>query len=256
MSEHAEPGWTLVTGASRGIGLATAQRLFAAGHRVVIWSRSTPVRQDWLTDAERDGVLIHQQVDVSNESNVDSALLDLRRRGFGLNNLILNAGSGRWTALHAVSTAEWRETLGVNLDGAFFLLKRLLPTLCQADAPLVVAVLSDSVLYPFAERAAYSAAKAGLRALLETTRLEFRPHGVRFSLLYPSRVDTHFAGSHATGRPGLRPGSLKADDIAETIAFIMALPPRVEIREVHMASRSSSFGPFGEKLDEHSDRKA
>lgn len=197
-----------------------------------------------------DEGLLCQRVDVADAAAVEDAFDALESRGIRLDTLVLNAGLGRWTPLAELAEADWRRTLAVNLDGAFHVLKRGLSLIEAAPAPLVVGILSDSALHHFADRAAYSASKAGLRALLETARLEARARGVRFSLLYPSRVDTHFAGSVPEGRPGLRPGGLDPAEVAEVVAFLLAQPPRVEIRELHLSALTERFGPYQQKMEE------
>jgi NAD(P)-dependent dehydrogenase (short-subunit alcohol dehydrogenase family) len=234
----------LITGASRGIGYAACVKLASEGYDLVCWSRS-PMPDGGV--ASGAGEIVHQRVDVADAGAVVSAYAELAARGLTLDGVVINAGIGRWKPLRALDEQEWRQTLSVNLDGAFHVLRGALAAFDASRNPIVVGLLSDTALYAFAERAAYASSKAGLKALLETARREERVRGVRFSLIYPSRVDTHFAGSQEAGYPGLRPDGLDAGNVADMIAFLLSQPPNVEIREVHMAALSDGFGPYNER---------
>lgn len=245
MQERPQPGrWCLVTGASRGIGRAVAEAAKASGFGIVAWSRTPPEGGAGDPDGAET---LWQQVDVSDPQAVAAACEVLRGRGISLAALVLNAGIGRWRPLGETARAEWRHTLSVNLDGAFNVLQAALPLLDRDGAPVVVGLLSDSALFAFPDRAAYSASKAGLRALLETARLEMRDKGVRFSLLYPSRVDTYFAGSVERGEPGLRASGLTAAQVADVVVYVLNQPPTVEIREVHLSATTDTFGPYQQR---------
>jgi NAD(P)-dependent dehydrogenase (short-subunit alcohol dehydrogenase family) len=237
-------GWCLVTGASRGIGRAVADAASAAGFGVIGWARTKPEGVATFKAGVAPGSFVWQQVDVADPEAVAAACLELRAAGIGLAALVLNAGLGRWRSVEETPLQEWRQTLSVNLDGTLHTLQGAAPLLARDAAPIVVGLLSDSALFAFANRAAYSASKAGMRALLETARLELREQGVRFTLLYPSRVDTFFAGSLEEGRPGLRPTGLTAGQVADVVAFVLCQPPTVELREVHLSAVGESFGPY------------
>lgn len=241
-------GWCLVTGASRGIGRAIVDAASAAGFGVIGWSRTRPEEAREFEAGARPGAFLWQQVDVGDPDTIAGACQELWTAGVGLTALVLNAGLGRWRSVEETGLQEWRRTMSVNLDGSFHALQGALPLLDRTASPLVVGLLSDSALFAFANRAAYSASKAGMRALLETARLELREQGARFSLLYPSRVDTFFAGSVEEGRPGLRPSGLTAAQVADVVAFVLCQPPTVELREVHLSAVGESFGPYHLKI--------
>jgi NADP-dependent 3-hydroxy acid dehydrogenase YdfG len=111
-------------------------------------------------------------------------------------------------------------------------------------------MLSDSALYPFPGRAAYSASKAGMQAMLDVARRETRASGVRVSVVLPSRVDTFFQGGHSDAAPGTREGALSADQVAEVVAGLFALPPAVEIRQIQLAAMTSTYGLLPERIQQ------
>jgi NADP-dependent 3-hydroxy acid dehydrogenase YdfG len=243
-ASSSDRGWCLVTGASRGIGEAIAATLIERGFRVIGWARSSPEGAEAFDPGNMSAPFLWQQVDVSDPQAVAGAFDELRGHKIGLAALVLNAGVGRWRGLAETPLSEWRSTLAVNLDGAFHVLTGALPLLDREAAPVVIGLLSDSALYSFPNRAAYSASKTGMRALLETARMELRGDGIRFTLLYPSRVDTYFAGSVESGRPGLRATGLSAQQVAEVVGFVLSQPPTVELREIHLSATAESFGPY------------
>jgi NAD(P)-dependent dehydrogenase (short-subunit alcohol dehydrogenase family) len=229
-------GTVLVTGASRGIGAAVAERLTTRGFQVVGWARSDSLHCGRMA-----------RVDVGDPEQVDRAVGETLADAPALQGLVLNAGAGVWTALADLAVDEWRDTMRTNLDGAFYVLRATLPRLI-AGRGLIVGILSDSARYPFPGRAAYGAAKSGLYALLEAARREVRAAGVRVSLVVPSRVDTYFRGAHAESGPGSRPGALAAADVAGVVATLFELPGGVEVRETHVASVRATYGPYPEAV--------
>ncbi|WP_410014886.1 SDR family oxidoreductase [Sodalis sp. C49] len=239
------PGRVLITGASRGIGRATALTLAAKGHDLVLWARSGSELISLAEECLKFGIKVeYSTVDISDPIAVTTAAKESLYNGANLSAVVLNAGQGLWTGLEELSETEWKKTLDINLNGTFYTLKACIPLLTKVKYSLVIGILSDSALYPFVYRSAYSAAKAGIRSLLDITRLELRSHSIRVSLLFPSRVDTYFNGSHVDAKPGTRADALSADDISQAILMLFELPETMEIREMQVCSISSSFGPY------------
>ena len=238
----------LITGASRGIGAAVAGQLAASGREVVLWARSAGGLAEVAAKIGTASANVRTAVvDVGDAEQVRAAAAEVARDG-GLSGVVLNAGHGVWRPLAEISDGDWEATLRTNLSGAFHVLRAVLPMLVDATGGLVVGLLSDSAIYSFADRAAYSSAKAGMRSLLEVARREARDRGVRFSLVYPSRVDTCFSGSHRQASPGTRPEALAAEDVAAVIRTLFELPRHVEIRELHLAAMTATFGPYPERV--------
>ncbi|MGI8664563.1 MAG: SDR family NAD(P)-dependent oxidoreductase [Jatrophihabitans sp.] len=241
-------GTVLVTGASRGIGRECALRLAAAGYDLVLWARSAEELDETREQAARSLTRVSVRVvDVIDAEQVAAGYAEIEATG-PLAGLVLNAGSGIWQPITEISDAIWDETLATNLRSAMLILRHALPGFRQAGGGLIVGILSDSARFAFPGRAAYSASKAGLAALLEVTRREVRDRGVRVSALVPSRVDTSFQGSMAVAGPGSRPGSLSATAVADVIGWLFDLPPELEVRELQLAALTAPFGPYEEKV--------
>jgi NADP-dependent 3-hydroxy acid dehydrogenase YdfG len=242
-------GWVLVTGASRGIGEATATELAAAGFDLVLWARNAEALADVAQRVRALGVRTRTaSVDVGSGEQVAAAAKELPGADEHLAGLVLNAGHGVWTPLLRLEPEEWTDTIRSNLDGSYHVLRAVIARLTAQRAGLIVGMLSDSVLHPFADRAAYTAAKAGMSALLEVTRREVRADGVRVSAVLPSRVDTHFQGSHTEAGPSTRAGALSAADVGRVVVGLFEQPPHVEIRQIQLAAMTSTFGLLPERV--------
>jgi NADP-dependent 3-hydroxy acid dehydrogenase YdfG len=237
----------LVTGASRGIGEAIALSLASAGYDLSLWARSEDALEMVAAACVERGAHVDAAVvDVTDAASVQAAAERTIASSGKLAGLVLNAGAGVWCPIERETTTVWDTTIATNLSGSFYVLRACVDALKEAEGGLIVGISSDSALYPFPSRAAYAAAKTGTRALLETARLELRGVGIRVSLVFPARVDTSFQGSHHDAAPGTRPGALSADDVADVVRYLFTVPSSVEIREVHMASLTSPFGPFSQ----------
>ncbi|KGS04104.1 SDR family NAD(P)-dependent oxidoreductase [Burkholderia sp. ABCPW 111] len=240
----ARRGTVLVTGASRGVGLAIAETLAQRGYDLALWARSASDLDAIAQRLGAAGCRVHTAaVDVGDAAAVEAAGRALHAQDVALAGVVVNAGCGRWACIADTASDEWSRTLRTNLDGAFHTLKACVPLL-EARHPLIVGMMSDASVWPFAERGAYCASKAGFYQLFEIARQELRERGVRMTAVLPSRIDTHFQGGHASAAPGSRPGALDAADIATIVADLFDGPPHIEIRELRVTAFASSFGPF------------
>jgi len=222
-------GWVVISGASRGIGAATARRLAAEGRPTVAWARSAAALRDVAEACSRAGApSLARAVDVADARSVQAAVAALPPGR--VDGVVLNAGVGAWEALGETTPDAWRTTIATNLDGAFYTLRALWPRL--APRALVVGVGSDSGYEGRGGRAAYCASKFGLRGLLETARIDGGRLELRVTHLACGPVDTHFRDS----RPGDRPGALSATEVAEAVALLFGLPGHVEVPELKLVS--------------------
>jgi 3-oxoacyl-[acyl-carrier protein] reductase len=224
------PGWVVISGASRGIGAATARRLAADGRPTVAWARSADDLEAVASSCSQTGApSITRVVDVADGRAVEAAATALPT-GRVIDGVVLNAGVGAWEDLGDTAPDAWRTTIATNLDGAFYMLRALWSRL--APRALIVGIGSDSGYEGRGGRAAYCASKFGLRGLLETARIDGDQHELRVSHLACGPVDTHFRDS----TPGDRPGALSADEVAEAVGVLFGLPAHVEVPEIKLVS--------------------
>jgi NAD(P)-dependent dehydrogenase (short-subunit alcohol dehydrogenase family) len=220
----------LVTGGSRGIGLAIAEGLLAAGARVVITGRD----QGHL-DAARGklspGDRLHAvRADVGKEKEADAAVAGAIGTFGGLDILINNAGVGLFADVADMEAAAWHQVIDTNLTGVFFCCHAAIPALRQRGGGWIVNISSLAGTHPFKSAAAYCASKAGLNAFTEALMLEVRHDNIRVSCVAPGSVATGFM------RDGEQAGwKLAPDDVAQVVLDLLAhparsLPSRVELR--------------------------
>ena len=235
--------WVLITGASRGIGAGIAKRLAAKGFNLVLWARTAPDLDAIARDCRSLGASVKvAAVDVSNPDSVATAGEATLSGLEGLRGCIINAGSATFGSLSDFSNDAWRAVIATNLDGAFFTLKTALPLLERCAYSQVISLGSQSAIFAFESQGGYCASKWGLNGLIETLRREKRSSGIRVTNLVLAGVDTFFRGK----KPGDRPGSLEIDEVAGVVEALFTMPRNVEIREIHLSSMSTSFGPFPE----------
>ena len=212
----------LVTGASRGIGAATADALQAAGARVIRVARSLPPAND----------SVNLPADLTDPGQVE-ALAERVRREVGPPDVVVsNAGGFLLRRLEDTSIAEFDAQLAINLRAAFALARAFLPMLRSAGRGSFITVGSVADHVGFPENAAYAASKYGLRGLHETLLAEYRGTGVRLTLVSPGPTDTAVWGPYDPDRrEGFPPRAamLRPADVAEAVMFVATRPPHVLI---------------------------
>jgi NAD(P)-dependent dehydrogenase (short-subunit alcohol dehydrogenase family) len=224
----------LVTGGSRGIGLATARALLAAGARAAITATSDDTLRsaaEQLREGSGAADLLTLRADVRREDDVASAMASVARHFGGIDLLVNNAGIGLFRAVAETSPDEWRAIIDTNLTGVFHCCRAVLPHLRARGGGWIVNVSSLSATHPFANGAAYCASKAGLIAFSESLMQEVRHEGIRVSCVLPGSVRTGFMGR--SGSEGA--WKLAPEDVAQVVVDLMryparSLPSRVEIR--------------------------
>ncbi len=219
----------VVSGASRGIGLAVAEELQAAGAHVVRLARS-------LADAEgeRRTDLRCDVTDAAAVARVASRMLEAR----GAPDILVNAAGVFLVAPLAETTPEaFAAQLAGNLVAPFLVLRAFLPAMIARGRGLIVTIGSVADHQAFSGNAAYGAAKSGLRGLHEVLRQELRGTGVRATLLSPGPVDT---GLWDAVDPDAKPGftkraqMLQPEDVAEAVLFVATRRDQVAIPELHI----------------------
>ena len=219
----------LVTGASRGIGLAVAERLHAAGAHVVRLARSLSERA-----AERRTDL---RCDVTDAAAVERAVgRVLAERGVP-DIVVNNAGVFFIKPAEATTPDEFSRTIAVNLTGPFLVTRALLPHLVRRGAGHFVTIGSVSDHIGFTGSIAYAASKFGLRGMHEVLRAELARSGVRTTLVSPGPVDTPMWDPvDPDARSGFtkRSAMMLPEDVAEAVWFAVTRAPRVAVTEIRL----------------------
>jgi NAD(P)-dependent dehydrogenase (short-subunit alcohol dehydrogenase family) len=220
----------VVTGSSRGIGLATARLLLDEGARVVLNGLDAERLEGALTELR--GVSPHvwaQAADVSTSAGIEALFAEADRRLGGLDILINNAGIFRYGApLAEVTDEEWDAVLRVNLRGVQLGARAALPRLKEAGGGVILNASSYAAVVPSAGRGIYAAAKAAVLSLTRTLAAESAPHGIRVNAYAPGLILTDMTASVVkTGRPTMidqialrRFG--RPEEVAAPLAFLVS----------------------------------
>lgn len=221
----------LVTGASSGIGAATAAALATQGAAVALVARRRE-RLECVAGQirSRKGAALIVEADVSEEEEVADAV-DCTVAEFGRLDILVNcAGVMMPGAVHS-PTSEWREMIATNVLGLLYCARAAVPHLLRAAgiAPRYVGDMVNigSTLgrFPRGGNAVYSATKAAVAGFTEAMRQELAQDNVRVSIVEPGAVDTELVKQP-------RPDALRATDISEIITYIVTRPRRVCVDEV------------------------
>lgn len=219
----------LVTGASRGIGRRTAERLAEAGADVWVSARSESALEELAGQIGARAL----PLDVTDDTGVWNALDGLQDRMGGPPHVVVNAAGVFSVAPLAEETVKgFDRNLDVNLRGTFLVVRALLPAMLERGDGLIINVGSVSGRKAFPGNAAYSASKFGLRGLHEVLLEELGGTGVRATLLEPAATDTSIWDPlDPDSDPDLpdRDRMLSPDDVAEIVLFLATRPARVRI---------------------------
>jgi NADP-dependent 3-hydroxy acid dehydrogenase YdfG len=245
MSERLDGTVALVTGASSGIGAATATALAAHGAAVALVARRHD-RLETLASAIRQdgGTALVLEADITHEGQATEAVAHTVAELGRLDTLINNAGVMLLGPVVDAPLPEWEEMVGINVRGLLYCAHAALPHLLRAaeDGPRRVAdmVNISSVAGRIARsgRGVYSLTKHGIGAFSESLRQEVTRRHVRVSLVEPGATQTELVShNRAEVREGLRgqmaqTEPLAAEDIAEAILYIVTRPRHVAVNEV------------------------
>ncbi len=177
----------IVTGGGTGIGLAIAKALAGAGAQVTITGRRDAVLQQ--VAAENPG-LHAQQMDVADEASVEAGFAAARGARGPITICVANAGIAEGRTLPKTSLKFWRNTMAINLDGAFLTMRAALPDMEAAGWGRIIGVSSIAGLRGLKGGAAYSASKHGMIGLIRTLSEDYIGSALTFSALCPGYVDT------------------------------------------------------------------
>jgi NAD(P)-dependent dehydrogenase (short-subunit alcohol dehydrogenase family) len=183
----------LVTGAARGIGLATAKRFLAEGWRVALLDIEAELLHKAVTGLEAAENTLALPCDVADATQVGRAMEQVARRFGRLDALVNNAGVAVFAPLLETSDADWNRILAVNLSGPFICTKAAVPLLREAGNAAVVNITSISAVRASTLRSAYGTSKAGLAHLTKQLAVELASLGIRVNGVAPGPVDTAMA---------------------------------------------------------------
>ena len=221
----------VVTGGSRGIGLAIAAAFLERGARVAIAGRDQKSLDAAVSRFSTDALLA-VQADVGNPDDARRLIDAAVARFGGLDVLVNNAGVGHFANVADMSIGDWRKIIDTNLSGVFYCCAAALPHLKRRGAGWIINISSLAGKNPFVGGAAYCASKAGLNAFSEALMQEVRYDNIRVSYIMPGSVATGFSG-RADGAGA--DWKIAAEDVSDLVLDLVtfpsrSLPSRIELR--------------------------
>ena len=240
----------IITGASSGIGEATARLLAARGARVVLGARREEKLKTIAEDIRRDGgTALYQELDVTNASS-NEAIVQRAREEFGrIDVIFLNAGIMPTAPLSALKTDEGHDTVAVNVTGVLNGLAAVLPTFVQQKSGHVIATSSVAGLKAYPGNAVYGGTKWFVRDFMEVLRMESAQEGtnIRTVTIYPAAIQTelldtisHEGSSEAMEQLYAAHG-IAPDRIAAVVAMAIDQPEDTNVSEFTVGPTSQPW---------------
>ena len=213
----------LITGASSGIGAATARHAAAGGYRLVLAARSTDKLEslaEELGGSERAIAVTCDVTDFGQQEQMVAAALDAFGR---VDVAFANAGFGAKRGFLEGTPEQWRDMVLTNVLGAAYTIRATIPALKESAGHLL---LTSSVAGRRAlSGSLYSATKHAVTAMAESARQDLDDSGVRVTSIEPGMVDTPFFDDPVSN-------ALEPDDIARAVMFAVSQPPHVDVNEI------------------------
>ena len=230
-----------ITGASSGIGEATAVALAGAGAVVAIGARREDRLSSLASRIEGDGGrALALPVDLADEDSATSFVTEAHSQLDGLDILVNNAGVMLLGPVEGAPTDQWRTMVNVNLLGLLYCTRAALPLMREGGGGHIVNISSVAGRTANAGSAVYNLSKFGVGAFLEALRQEVSGAGIRTTVIEPGFVETELQGHNENPmvREGIEqmrksmPEVLQAEDIASAILYAVSAPQRMDVNEV------------------------
>ena len=230
----------LVTGASSGIGEATARSLAAAGAEVAVSARRAQKLAGLVAEIEQaGGTAMAISGDVAQQADAFRMVEETIARCGRLDILVNSAGIIDAGGLEALALDRWRRVIEINLMGTIHTCKAALPQMKRQGSGDIVNISSTAGRRAAGLMGAYSTSKFGLTGFTEGLRQELGGYGVRVAIVEPGATETEVADgiSDATMREAMRThvsraGVMQPEDIADAIMFILGLPRRANVSQI------------------------
>lgn len=228
----------VITGASSGLGEATARLLSAEGASVVLGARRAGRLQALADDLTRSGVkALAVTTDVTQYEQV-KRLVDAAVQAFGrIDVMINNAGLMPNSPLERLKIDDWNQTIDVNIKGVLYGIAAALPYMKQQRAGHIINVSSVAGHKVRQGNAVYAATKFAVRVISEGLRQEVKPYNIRTTVISPGAMDTELPGSVtepdvAENTRKIYEAAIPADSFARAVVFAMSQPEDVDINEI------------------------
>ena len=180
----------IVTGGTKGIGLAIAEALVREGAKVVVCGRDSVALAKAVKDLSADGEASAQRCDVSKWEDVEALFGFTAETYGGVDILVNNAGVGHFAPVDQLSLEQWREVIDTNVSGAFYCVRAAVPQMKKRGGGFILNIGSLAGRNTFPAGSAYNASKFGLNGFSEAIMLDLRQYDIRVSQIMPGSVAT------------------------------------------------------------------
>ncbi|MCC6179916.1 MAG: SDR family NAD(P)-dependent oxidoreductase [Chloroflexi bacterium] len=228
----------LITGGSRGVGLATARRLVERGAAVALTAR----HQEALEEAVRSiqaagGRVLGIAADVTDEAAIQQAVSRTEAELGGLDILINNAGIGRYGPIAEQPADEWRRVVEVNLIGVYLTTRAALPAIRRRGGGQIVSISTGAARQGYPNMSAYCASKWGLQGFMAALTAEVASEPIRCSTVVPGSILTDFGVRTRADRLASGQKFLEPEDVADAILTVLLQPAHAWMQEVTLWPR-------------------
>lgn len=229
----------LITGATSGIGKATAELLAKQGNRIIICGRRNEVLEALKAELSAFTEIFSLQFDVRNLEEVENAINSLPEEWKNIDVLVNNAGNAHGLdPLSAGKTDDWDTMLDGNVKGVLYVSKMLISGMKERNSGHIINISSVAARQTYANGVVYCASKKAVDVISEGMRLELTEFGIRVTNIQPGAVETDFSlvrfkgdsERAATVYAGYE--ALKAEDIADAISYCVNAPKHVCISDM------------------------
>jgi 3-oxoacyl-[acyl-carrier protein] reductase len=220
----------VVTGGTRGIGRAIAERLLGEGAKVALCGRGQDTVAEAVKTLSSQGDVYGATADVSRLEEASRFIADTAKRFGGVDVLINNAGAGTFRSVGDLTPREWDQMIALNLSGVYYCCHSVLPIFRARGGGDVINISSLAGKNPFAGGAGYNASKFGLNGFSEAMMLDHRYDGIRVSYIMPGSVDTDFGGETRSKAEW----KIAPEDIAEIVVMLLRMPQRTTVSRVEI----------------------
>jgi NADP-dependent 3-hydroxy acid dehydrogenase YdfG len=234
-----------ITGASSGIGWATAKALSAAGYQLILCGRRLERLEALKKELSTESYLLN--FDVQNRLEVEVAFNSLPEAWKSIDVLINNAGNAHgMSAIQDGDPADWDAMMHSNVDGLLYVSRMVIPGMIERAAGHIVNLSSTAGKQVYPNGNVYCASKAAVEALSQGMRLDLNIHGIKVSNVAPGAVNTDFSAVRFKGDlqkaeavyAGFEP--LVAADVADLIRYIITAPAHVNIADVTIMPKAQA----------------
>lgn len=223
----------VVTGGTRGIGRAIAERLLREGCHVAICGRKQESVDRAVAAMQALGRIAGFPADVTRVHAVRNFFTAVDREFGGLDILVNNAGEGVFRKVAEMTDDDWHRNIELNLNGAFYCSREALARFIPRGGGFIVNISSLAGKNAFSGGAGYNASKFGLNGFTEAMMLDHRHDNVRVASIMPGSVNTDFSGG-PSDRSGDLSWMIAPEDVAEVVATVLRMPTRTMVSRVEM----------------------